>query len=174
MSAEKYHYFAYGSNLHPKRLSRRVPSSRLIRLAKLTEHALKIHKRGMDGSAKCNACYTGNPADSVLGVVYEFDADEKAILDQLEDQGQGYEWVEIDVITSQQVNQVHTYLATPDHIDDTLQPFDWYKELVLIGMRYHSYPQEYQTRVEAIRAISDPLDERAAVHARLIHFLTSE
>ena len=169
-----YRYFAYGSNLHPERLRARVPSSRFIDVAQLRRHTLKIHKRGMDGSGKCNAFYTGDNNDLVIGAVYEFDAIDKAVLDQYEDQGQGYEWQTIEVEIAGELLWVHSYLATPDHIDDSLRPFSWYKELVLIGMRYHDYPAAYQAMIEAITSIEDPSADRVSAHEQLIHFLSSE
>ena len=48
-------YFAYGSNLHPQRFQERVPSGKFLALAALTRHTLLFHKRGQDGSSKCNA-----------------------------------------------------------------------------------------------------------------------
>ena len=53
-------YFAYGSNLHPTRLGDRAPSVELVGTAVLEGHALRFHKRGADGSGKCNALATGS------------------------------------------------------------------------------------------------------------------
>ena len=48
-------YFAYGSNLHPERLRERVPSAESLGVARLEAHVLRFHKRGRDGSGKCDA-----------------------------------------------------------------------------------------------------------------------
>ena len=44
-------YAAYGSNLHPARLSRRAPSAEFVGTALLPGWELRLHKRGQDGSA---------------------------------------------------------------------------------------------------------------------------
>ena len=49
-------YFAYGSNLSSARMAARVPSARVVARAQLPGHALRFHKVGRDGSAKCDAC----------------------------------------------------------------------------------------------------------------------
>ncbi len=51
-------YFSYGSNMSSRRLLSRVPSARFITSASLPGHALHFHKKGLDGSAKCDAYET--------------------------------------------------------------------------------------------------------------------
>ena len=53
---EKLYYFAYGSNLHPKRLKdpKRAPSAELVTTGTVTGYCLKWHKESSDGSSKCN------------------------------------------------------------------------------------------------------------------------
>ena len=70
-------YFAYGSNMHPARLKARLPNILCISgIFTLPGHTLRFHKVGKDRSAKCDAFYTGNKADHVLGVLYEIDPDD--------------------------------------------------------------------------------------------------
>ena len=54
-------------------------------------HRLEFHKVGRDGSAKCDAFETGNPDDSVIGVVFDIHTAEKNYLDQAEGLGVGYD-----------------------------------------------------------------------------------
>ena len=68
--ARSFLYFAYGSNLHPARLAARTPSCHALGRAVLARHVLRFHKRGRDGSAKCDAWFTGDPTDRLYGVVY--------------------------------------------------------------------------------------------------------
>ena len=60
-------YFAYGSNMCEGRLKARVPSADLMAVVQLQAHALRWHKRSVDGSAKANALATGRDQDVVWG-----------------------------------------------------------------------------------------------------------
>ena len=84
-------YFAYGSNMSTPRLLNRVVSARAVAVACLPAHALRFHKRGRDGSAKCDAFYTGQDHDELHGVVYRIAAAEKPCLDECEGLGNGYD-----------------------------------------------------------------------------------
>ena len=83
-------YFAYGANLHPLRLCTMVPSCEVVATAVLADHALRFHKRGRDGSAKCDAF--PEPGAAVHGVVYRLDAEERPALDRGEG---GYDRVDV-------------------------------------------------------------------------------
>ena len=63
-------YFAYGSNLHPIRLTKRVHEVEFVGIAELRSHALRFHKRSIDNSAKCDAFFTGAESDCVIGALY--------------------------------------------------------------------------------------------------------
>ncbi len=168
LMAATLRYFAYGSNLHPERLRVRVPSARFLKTAELHRYELRLHKRGMDDSAKCDAFYTGHEDARVYGAIYEIDAQHKADLDLYEDQGRGYLWTPLPVMTATGPEEVYSYLATGGFIDDSLRPYDWYQEIVLIGMRYHGHPADYIRHAAGIETISDPNVERATKNHQLI------
>jgi gamma-glutamylcyclotransferase (GGCT)/AIG2-like uncharacterized protein YtfP len=153
-------YFAYGSNMSVRRLQARVPSAQLVCNAELRGHQLCFHKRShVDGSAKCDACVTGDPEDTVQGVVFRFKQAEKPLLDQLEGLGKGYEVKLVQLLTRDgQTVCAYTYIATD--IDATLKPFDWYKTHVLTGAREHTLPADYIDRIAAIEAWTDADNER--------------
>jgi len=93
-----------------------------------------FHKRSNDGSAKCNAYFSGNPTDGVYGVVCELLLSEKAELDRAEGLGFGYNETEISVSTQDGKSlNVQTYLADPSVVDNGLRPYTWYKEFVVGG-----------------------------------------
>src|SRR5690606_35721675 len=81
-------YFAYGSNMSQARLSARIPSATKLIAAELMGFVLAFNKLGIDGSAKGNLLRTGDPIDSVWGVVYQIDATALPLLDSIE--GDGY------------------------------------------------------------------------------------
>lgn len=155
-SPEHVVYFAYGSNMSTARLRERVPSCKPLGVATLPGHALRFHKRSVDGSGKCNAFATDSE-DSVTGVLFRFDLGERAALDKAEGVGNGYEHATVTVINEKgHRRKVLTYLATPDYIDDSLKPFDWYKDFVLAGGREHGLPSEYIAEyIESIEAVED-------------------
>src|SRR5574340_794874 len=85
-------YFAYGSNMAIERLWVRVPSAKLISVATLVAHELKFHKPSKkDGSGKCDAAYTGNYEDRVLGALYSIQTNQLSELDRFEGRGYGYD-----------------------------------------------------------------------------------
>ncbi len=77
-------YFAYGSNMSIARLRERVPSAVSFGCHALKEHDLRFHKSSKDGSGKCNAFFTGNDDDTILGVLFEIKSSEMSALDRAE------------------------------------------------------------------------------------------
>jgi gamma-glutamylcyclotransferase len=73
------HYLAYGSNLHPLRLTLRVPSARVIGVVEMPGYMLEFHKRSIDGSGKCLIYTEQGEHHKMYGVLYEFDAREKPV-----------------------------------------------------------------------------------------------
>ena len=152
-------YFAYGSNMSLKRLQQRVPSAQVIGTYTLIKYELRFHKCGKDGSAKCNAYYTGAFSDAVLGVLYDINHLEKPALDEAEGLGCGYNDKVVTVSDHQGlIEQAVTYYAT--NIDDSLLPFIWYKEHVLIGAKNARLSTEYIESIQAVDAIKDQDQER--------------
>ncbi|WP_116473083.1 gamma-glutamylcyclotransferase [Zobellella maritima] len=148
-------YFAYGSNMSLARLRRRVPSARSLGAYKLTGHALRFHKRGRDGSAKCDAYATGDDSDHLLGVLFDISESDKKTLDIAEGLGQGYSEKEVAVTDQNGLAVLAiTYYAT--HIDDALAPYGWYKAHVLAGAREAGLPAAYIRQIEVVAAVVDP------------------
>lgn len=145
-------YFAYGSNMSTARLRKRAPSARLIGRATLRAHALRFHKRGRDGSAKCDAVATRDDGDAVHGVLFEIDeASDWEALDRAEG-GYRRAIVEVDAAfpftTKDTKVRATAYLALPASIDDELLPDAWYRDLVVAGAREHDLPEDYIARIE--------------------------
>lgn len=148
-------YFAYGSNLHPVRLQQRVPQSEFLCVATLAGYRLCFHKRAGDGSAKCNILHTGNGADLVHGAIYQLPMNQRYVLDRYEGVGFGYEVEHVKVSAGDRVHGVFAYVAQESHIDNRLQPYHWYKELVVRGARHHRMPQHYISRIDAVPSAHD-------------------
>jgi len=147
--------FCYGSNMSTERLRARVASARFVAVARLREHKLRFHKAGNDGSAKCDAEFTGDRDSCVHGVVFAISVVEKRVLDRIEGVGAGYEEKSVKVAAEDgRILSAIMYLAT--RIDSSLRPFAWYKRHVLAGAREHGLPEDYIARIEAIESKHDP------------------
>ena len=159
------HYLAYGSNLYPRRLQQRVPSARVISTVGLMGWQLKFHKRGQDASAKCNIIQTGKTADVVYGAIYEMLASEKAKLDKVEGLNAGYSRAHIEIAEQ---GAVFFYTAEKEYIDNDLLPFDWYKEFVVAGGRFHAFPETYLAQINCVNAIPDYDEARYQQHMTIL------
>lgn len=159
------YYFAYGSNMLAERLRRRVPSAEPWTTARLPGHDLRFHKRGADGSGKCDAYATGRPGDEVMGVVYRIAPAELAALDRVEG---GYRRLRLAVAAGRGVSRAFLYVARPVFVDAALSPFVWYQELVVAGARQHALPRPYVRRLAATVAEPDPDPERSRHHRRIL------
>lgn len=156
-------YFSYGSNMSFLRISRRAPSAKKLDTATLRGHRLRFHKHSrVDGSAKCDAYETGNPADFVIGVIWEIAEPEKGYLDRCEGLGYGYDQkaVEVEMANGERIH-AFTYCAT--EVDSNLAPYHWYKEHVRVGAQEHGLPAVYVTEhIESAPSIPDPDAAREA------------
>lgn len=155
-------YFAYGSNMSIARLRGRVPSAVPLGRYALKQHDLRFHKSGSDGSGKCNALYTGNAADVVIGALFEIEADEKPALDAAEGLGQGYNLKRVTVVgVDGAALGALTYIAT--RIDNSLRPYSWYLNHVLVGAQETALPNEYiERKISSIEPVEDMNDVRNA------------
>lgn len=152
---DKIYYFSYGSNMSTPRLAHRAPSVRAVGVARLQRHRLRFHKRGKDGSGKCDAQLTDDSTDIVYGVVFEIGASEKLRLDEHEGLKKGYEEKHVSIFMDDGSElEAHTYYATCT--DPALKPYDWYKEHVIRGAREHGLPWDYVESIAAVEAIPDP------------------
>jgi gamma-glutamylcyclotransferase (GGCT)/AIG2-like uncharacterized protein YtfP len=161
-------YFSYGSNMFHERLSKRVPSCENYRIGTLKKHVLKFHKRSQDDSGKCNAYFTGQEEDEILGVIYDIDPNEKHLLDQAEGLGNGYHESKIQLRTDQGTLVAFMYEADANAIDDKLVPYSWYKNYVIEGARQNNLPKNYMIGIEQIVSKSDPDKKREDKNHRIL------
>lgn len=155
---ERLNYLAYGSNLHPLRLRRRIPSATLIGTTVITNSRLVFHKHGADDSGKCTILNDTDEHSVVHAVVYTINADESILLDKVE--GTGYSRQQMTCNVNGNKYSVFCYVALPQAINPSLRPFYWYRELVLTGARYHRFPENYIARLAEIDAIPDQDTQR--------------
>lgn len=155
-------YAAYGSNLHPVRLSCRLPASRFLGTAIVAGKRLCFHKRSIDKSAKCNIVAGSG---SIHVAVYELDQQERALLDQIEGVGSGYS---VETVEALGFGDCFTYVAATSHIDNGIRPYSWYKDLVLAGCEALELPVDYVAMIRNIAAVDDPDKERHASNMQIV------
>lgn len=161
------YYFAYGSNMSTRRLRQRVSSARVIDAVRLPGHRLAWHKKGSDGSGKCDIAGAA-AQDVVYGVLYEIDEAHKPRLDRVEGLGWGYGQKDVDVwlLGRGEMITALTYYAL--RIDATYLPYDWYRDHVLIGAREHGLPEHYVRMIENVPTFEDS-DRRRERTERQVH-----
>lgn len=153
-------YFAFGSNMSNDRLRQRITIQNRLGVYKLYGHSLRFHKCGQDGSGKGDAYYTGNPKDYLLGVVYSIDPHHKRLLDKIEGLGSGYGEKKVTLVNDfDKKLSATTYTALT--IDDSLKPYKWYQNHLLVGAREAGFPASYISYIQSFTAISDPIRSRA-------------
>jgi len=116
----------------------------------------------MDTSGKCNIA---SPGTGVFVAVYELSSEDKDVLDDIEGIGLGYVDRAIDVPG---FGECRTYIAAESHVDESILPFDWYREIVLQGCRFHGFPDSYARRIERVRVVPDPDASRSDDKWRLV------
>lgn len=160
-------YAAYGSNLHPLRLTERTSSARLIATSFLPNWSLRFHKRSNDGSGKCNIL---SGADGIYVAIFDISAEDKLTLDGIEGLGIGYSET---LLTVPDIGDCVSYVAVSSHINDSLAPYDWYKELVLAGARAHGFPDDYLNRISSLPTHRDPDPDRRVKSWKTVELVKS-
>jgi hypothetical protein len=155
-------YAAYGSNLHPTRLLQRAAGASLLGAAAVGGRALRFHKRSVDGSGKCNLIESDG---EIHLAVYELEPRDRDHLDWVEGVGAGYEIAEIDLPA---YGRCFLYSAADSHIDESLKPYSWYKELVLVGAEYLGFPKPYIEAIAAVETLVDPDPVRHSENMRIV------
>lgn len=151
----------------PRRIEQRLGKCEALGVVSLHGYALRFHKRGRDGSGKCDAFCTGDAADTLYGVIYALSRAQRELLDDFE--GPGYDVRELSARASSGIITAYAYVARPEHVDAQLQPFDWYKAIVVAGARTHSLPANYIDSLVAVSSTLDPNADRESQHHALLH-----
>lgn len=160
----KLYYFGYGSNIHPRRLQERAASARFIGGARLDGYAFNFSKISDDtrgGSGKGNIVKSDSAC--VYGAVYAMNCGDKDLLTEIE---QGYKIKRIAVTCNNKNYKCFTYVATP--ATELKPPYDWYKELILVGAEFAQFPADYVAYIKSFPSRDDPCETRASENAKRI------
>lgn len=165
------YYLAYGSNLHPLRLSKRVPSASPIGIVELIDIRIVFHKRSIDGSGKCMMLKDETNSPIAFGALFSINPNEQVLLDQAEGCGKGYSKQLVKCPVGETEYSAFTYIAESRAIDTSLKPYHWYKQLVLTGAKYHQFPEDYISDLERIDSIQDPNSKRRTTNEDMLNEL---
>ena len=160
--------FSYGSNLCVPRIEARVGRVTEVSVGFVTHRRLAFHKRSIDGSAKADAAFVDAHTAAIWGVVYRLSADGKRKLDQFEFLGTGYDQIQVDVQHGGQATSAWMYVARPEVIDPSLQPYRWYRDLIVHGAIHHRLPADYVEFIRSQPTIEDPDSHRHVTNMSLI------
>jgi len=149
-------YFAYGSNMLRERLVARVSTAEGVAVGVVRDYRLDFAKISVDGSGKGDM--VARPGDEVWGVLYEFDASQKADLDRHE--GRHYQPREVVVSTSSGDETAWAYMAEPHRRDPSKVPYEWYLALIVAGARQGELPEAYVQALEATAFDVDGVEDR--------------
>lgn len=149
-------------------MEERVPSARALGVVELPGLALAFHKRSDDRSGKCLLYTAQAELQKAHGVLYAFDPTHKAGLDAAEGKEKGYFEQQVSVPLNGTDYTAYLYMAASTHIDASLVPYHWYKNLVLAGARFHGLPPEYVATIEAIASTEDPNVQRRQKNEELL------
>lgn len=152
-------YFAYGPDISSRWMQHILPSVQPVMRGWLGQHHLYFHKIGTDGSGKCDAFFTGNDKNNILGVLYEVNAEQAEALGRNEVFLNGYAKKEVTII-SDEGKKVEAFTFCATKIETTLRPYHWYKGHVLIGAREFDFPEEYISQFLTVESIEDPDSSR--------------
>jgi gamma-glutamylcyclotransferase (GGCT)/AIG2-like uncharacterized protein YtfP len=148
------YYFAYGSNMHFGRMIERLSRVRFLETAILGEHTIRFHKLGRDGSGKCNV--VADPERHVAGAIYRLETKALSRLDRIE--GSGYRRMPIVVrgIRSARRYRANCYVAKAVAIEESLIPYDWYRDIVVDGAKCLGLAEDYVKWLRSFAAQTDP------------------
>ena len=152
---ETFTYFAYGSNMLTEWLKVRCPGAEAIGNAQAHDYRLAFAKESKDGSGKATLLHA--PGHVAHGVLFLIPVDERPKLDRAE----GKDYQRDDNFAVAGAGAVATvYLAVLTARNDSLKPYDWYRDLVWAGAKQHGLPKEYQNQLAAVAVDLDPIMAR--------------
>ena len=104
---------------------------------------------------------TDNLAELVWGVLFTIDDKEKPLLDKAEGLGKGYNEDKLTFFDDAgNTYTAQVYIADSNSIDNTLLPYDLYKEFIISGAIQNKLPAEYILQLQSITCIRDHDEEK--------------
>jgi gamma-glutamylcyclotransferase len=138
-------YFAYGSNLSPRRMAERTGSAFSLGVCHLRDHRLAFNKRALRTPGGVFANIVASPGDTVWGVAYRCTPQALQALDLAEGVAGGhYQRRAVQVVTLVGGSlPALTYVAGPDFLCAEGEPATDYLHHIVSGARQHGLPAAY-------------------------------
>lgn len=148
------YYFAYGSNMNPRRVAQRGLSVELAMSGQLRDMVLQFNKRSRHNPEWGCANVGHSPGSIVEGVLYRLtDHRQIELMDPFEGTPRYYNRERFPVYTDQGVFPAWVYIANPSVIDNAARPLKWYMGQLLEGRPYLS--RDYAAYLEAVVCHAD-------------------
>ena len=91
----------------------------------------------------------------VHGALFHIPPGQKDRLDKAESLGAGYDQRELRVETGDGHVEAWTYIAGQDYVDESLIPYDWYRDLVVAGAESLGLPVGYVDVLRSVVVVKD-------------------
>ena len=150
-------YFAYGSNMNPERMEKRVLNFTKGSSAKLKGYRLKFNKRADRNPLEGYANIVTSVGSIVEGILYEISKDDFCKIDKNEGVPIHYERkkITVQVINNKEI-EAETYIANPSKIKDSLKPTKEYLEHLLkakdmLSNEYYNWLKSTETLDQLIK-----------------------
>jgi hypothetical protein len=143
-------YFGYGSNMDLRSLRAKGVEPRASERAVLCGWRLRFNVRHFfrhEGGVG-NIEPSENPSDAVWGVLHQCDEEHVALLDAAEAYGQGYDRVDVSVVTDRGEQRAVAYIGLTPFLDDGCRPTKRYLNILLKGATAAGVDPSY---IEALR-----------------------
>ena len=133
-----------------------------LELEKIEGYKIEYSKVSKDGSGKATIIKTDNTADIVWGTISSISREEKKLLDEAEGLGKGYDELNLKIITDTGESiYLLTYIANVTSIDNSFEPYNWYKKIVIAGANQHNIDQVYISNFLDVNSKKDANEKRA-------------
>ncbi|MCH9675025.1 MAG: gamma-glutamylcyclotransferase [Gammaproteobacteria bacterium] len=148
------------------RIEARIGPCVRVGVAAIDGCRLAFHKRGKDGSGKCDAHLTGSGADRLYGVVFGVDEHQARTLDGFE--GPGYYRRYFRTEMPQGPRFAYAYVAYDWDTDGSLIPYDWYHQFVLTGAIAGGVPASHIEMISKVKPQRDLDIDRRQKNAEIL------
>ncbi len=143
-------YFAYGSNMKPRRFRRHCPRSQVLGRARLPSYRLDFtrYSTGFKGGV---ADIVPDADSEVWGVLSRVEESDLASLDEYEGVPVGYRRERVTVLDDG--GQEHLAVTYVANRTGRFTPSKTYLDIILEGAREHGLPPDYVRRLAQIKTV---------------------
>jgi hypothetical protein len=136
--SRELNYFAYGSNMSSRRLTRRVKIINTIDPTCLKGYELTFNKLGKDSTAKANL--VASPEGHLWGVLYRLVENEAQLLDGFEP---AYVKLHVHARGMNIRDEASAFTYSSNLLTEDQKPARRYLEHIIEGAREHALPEDY-------------------------------